>query len=85
MSFLCWLLGIYMFVLFARAILSFFPHLPEAMVPVVRVVFVLTEPLLRLFRPLIPPVRVGSIAFDVSFTLVFFLLIILRNVVCGAV
>lgn len=84
MGILCTLLGIYLLILFARAILSFFPRLPDGLIPVARVIFAATEPLLRIFRPLIPPVRAGNIALDVSFTLVFFLLIIIRGVVCSA-
>jgi YggT family protein len=78
----CALLKIYSLVLFARAIISWFPHLPDAMISVARVLFVLTEPVVRLFRPLLPPLRVGNLAMDMSFLLLVFLIILLQRVFC---
>lgn len=80
---MCLLLNIYMLVLFARAIISWFPHLPDALIPVARVLFVLTEPVARLFRPLLPPLRVGNLAMDMSFLLIVFLVILLQRVFCA--
>ncbi len=55
---------IYVFVLFARAILSWFPYSAESPLNGARrVVFTLTEPVLAPFRRIIPPIGM----FDVSF------------------
>lgn len=56
--------NLYVFVLLARAILSWFPYSPESPLNGVRkVVFTLTEPVLAPFRRLIPPIGM----FDASF------------------
>lgn len=69
--------------LFARVILSWVaPRLPESARPVVSFVFATTEPVLRIFRPLIPPLRVGMVALDLSILLVFILLGVVQNAVC---
>lgn len=68
-----------MAILFLRAILSWFPRLPEWARPVAHFCFVLTEPVVRLARPLIPPIRIGAMALDVSFILIFILLGLLRT------
>jgi YggT family protein len=82
------LLGLYWYILFAAVILSFviaYTRPPEWLHPIIRFVRSLTEPVLRIFRPLIPPIRVGSVALDVSIVLVFIILGILRAAVCGGV
>lgn len=80
--FLCVALYVYQLVLLARIILSWVPRVPEGARPLVGLIYTLTDPPLRLARPLIPPIRVGAIAFDVSILLVFFLLTLLQTVVC---
>ncbi|MGH8919069.1 MAG: YggT family protein [Acidimicrobiales bacterium] len=62
---------LYVFVLFARAVLSWFP--PSGNSPlngVRRVVFTLTEPVLAPFRRLIPPVGMLDISFMVAILVV---------------
>lgn len=68
---ICILLTIYAYLLFARLILSWFPRPPEALRPVYAFLFTITDPLLRLVRPLIPPLRVGMMALDLSPILIF--------------
>ena len=80
---ICLLLRIYTFVLFARLILSWFPQIPQGFRPVADILYKLTEPVLRLARPLIPPVRIGAGAMDFSPILVFVLLGIASQVVCS--
>lgn len=46
------------------------------------VLYELTEPVLRVARPLIPPVRMGGAALDLSPLLVFFVLFALQRVFC---
>ncbi|GAC1411562.1 MAG: hypothetical protein NVSMB57_06490 [Actinomycetota bacterium] len=79
----CELLLVYKWILIARMLTSWFPRPPDALRPVFRVLFILTEPVLRLVRPLIPPIRVGGGYMDVSPLLVFVLLIIAERVVCS--
>lgn len=55
---------IYVVILIVRAVLSWFPYDPSSSLnPFRRVVYQLTEPVLGLFRRIIPPVGM----FDVSF------------------
>jgi YggT family protein len=61
-------------------LLSWFPNPPEGLRPVYRILYDLTEPFLRIFRPLIPPVRMGGMAMDLSPLLAFLVLIVLQTV-----
>jgi YggT family protein len=77
---LCAFITVYLVVLAARAVLSWFPVRPgSAMASIASVLSDITEPVLRPFRSIIPPVGM----FDLSFMIVFFLLFILRTVVCN--
>lgn len=79
---LCWLLGAYLLVLLAHVILSWVPRPPDPLRPVVVGVRALTEPVLAPLRRLIPPIRLGSAALDVSILIVFFVLSIVRSAIC---
>jgi YggT family protein len=74
MQILANIVGLYLLVLFARAILSWFP--PPApgsfLATVQRVLFDMTEPVLAPVRRVIPPA--GFL--DISFMIVFFVLVI---------
>jgi YggT family protein len=62
---------IYVFVLFGRALLSWFPYSPSSPLnPIRRVVFTLTEPVLAPFRRIIPPVGMFDLSFIVAFIVV---------------
>jgi YggT family protein len=54
---------------------------PEWLYPIIRAVNAVTEPVLRPFRRLIPPLRIGSSALDVSILLVFLIVALLRGAV----
>ncbi|HVL90309.1 MAG TPA: YggT family protein [Actinomycetota bacterium] len=84
MAIVCLLLRIYTFVIFARLILSWFPQIPESIRPIATALYAVTEPVLRLARPLIPPVRIGMGAMDLSPILVFVVLGIISQAVCAA-
>lgn len=78
---LCNLLLVYLVILFGRAILSWFPIRPgTAMASVSSILHDLTEPLLAPLRRVVP--AAGMI--DLSFLVLFFAIVILRQVVCGA-
>lgn len=79
----CYVLQIYYWVIFARLIMSWFPSPPEGLRPVFSILYALTEPVLRLARPLIPPIRLGMAAMDISPLLVFVVLFLVQRVVCA--
>jgi YggT family protein len=81
---LCVILQVYSFLLFARLILSWFPSPPEALRPVYAFLFAITDPVLRLVRPLVPPLRVGMAALDLSPILIFIAITILVRVLVNA-
>ena len=80
MFLLCAFITVYMVVMAARAVLSWFPVRPgTAMASISMVLYEITEPVLAPVRRIIPPAGM----FDLSFIVVFFLLVILRQIVCS--
>ena len=77
----CAFITVYILVLMARAILSWFPPTSAGggLVTINRVLMDLTEPLLAPLRRVIPPAGM----FDLSFLVAVFALFILRTAVCG--
>jgi YggT family protein len=77
---LCALGNLYILVFYLRAVLSWFPISPgSALMPAVRILYRLTEPVLGLFRRFIPPAGV----FDLSFLVAIILLNVFVNaIVC---
>jgi YggT family protein len=79
-SILCTILGLYLLVLFARAVLSFFPIAPgSGLAGVARALYSITEPLLAPIRRVVPPLGI----FDTSFIVLVFIIIILQNSLCS--
>jgi YggT family protein len=79
-SVVCALLSVYLVVLVLRAVLSWFPvRSGGAMASINSVLFQLTEPLLAPLRRVIPPAGM----LDLSFIVLFFLVIIVQRVLCG--
>jgi YggT family protein len=77
---LCAFLTVYMVVMAARAVFSWFPVRPgTALASLNGVLYELTEPVLRPVRRIIPPAGM----FDLSFIVVFFVLVILRSIICA--
>lgn len=71
---------LYLVVLFARAIFSWFPYSPDSPLnPVRRVAETITEPVLAPFRRIIPPV--GGL--DLSFMVAFLVVLIIVTQVFG--
>jgi YggT family protein len=79
---ICLLLQLYYVVLIVRIILSWVPSLPEPVEPLARVVRALTDPLLIPLRRMIPPVRIGPGALDLSPLVLFFGISILTSLFC---
>jgi YggT family protein len=78
----CLLLNLYIYVLIARIILSWIPSLPEPLVPLARGLRMLTDPVLTPVRGLLPPVRIGVAALDLSPILVFLALSLVITFLC---
>jgi YggT family protein len=77
---ICALITVYIVVLFARAILSWFPMRQDsAIAPIYRILLDLTEPVLAPLRRVIPPAGM----FDLSFLVLTIGLFILRGIVCS--
>jgi len=77
---LCGLIQVYMLVLIARAVTSWFPVRPGSpFASVTRVLIDLTEPVLAPIRRVIPPAGM----FDLSFMVLFFGLVLVRGAICG--
>ena len=80
MVIICTILQIYVLILIARAVTSWFPVAPGGgFAQVVGVLHQLTEPVLAPFRRIIPPIGM----FDVSFIVVFILIELLSSLICG--
>lgn len=78
------ILTIFFYFLIAAVVLSWVVALtrpPEWLYPIIRLVNQVTEPVLRPFRRLIPPLRIGAAALDVSILLVFLIVALLRAAV----
>jgi YggT family protein len=83
MHLICWLIGAYMIVVLLRIVLSWFPISPGSpMVPVARVLSALTDPVMEPLRRLIPPVRMGAMALDLSPLILILGLSIVRGLIC---
>ncbi|HZU71606.1 MAG TPA: YggT family protein [Acidimicrobiales bacterium] len=81
MNILADILQIYVVILFARIILSYFPIGPgSALGPVVRALDAVTEPVLAPVRRAVPPVRMGSMGLDLSPIIVLVAISVIRGV-----
>jgi YggT family protein len=61
----------YVFVLIARALLSWIPARPgSALYRIVRALDTITEPVLRPIRRVVPPIRAGGMGIDLSIIIV---------------
>jgi YggT family protein len=77
---------IYVIVLIARALLSWFPvHAGSPLIGVVRVLDRLTEPVLAPIRRILPPIRAGGMAIDLSIIIAIIVVQIIRQIVLGYV
>ncbi|MCZ7536423.1 MAG: YggT family protein [Acidimicrobiia bacterium] len=80
MSLVCAFLTVYLVVLFARVVLSWFPvREGTVMAQVSTMLYEVTEPVIAPVRRVIPPAGM----FDLSFLVVSFGVIILRSILCG--
>lgn len=81
------LLLLYLLTLFARVILDWIPMFNRSWRPhgagliAAEIVYTITDPPIRLFRRLIPPLRIGPVALDLGFTLTMIIVLILMSIV----
>ena len=78
---------LYIFILFARLILDYIPLFNREWRPkgagliVAEIVYTITDPPIRFFRRLIPPLRIGTLSLDFGFALTMLIVLILMNIV----
>lgn len=89
MSIICFLLTAYFFILIASVILSWVAMarpLPSSgpARKVIDIIRALTEPVFRLVRGVLPPIRMGGMGLDLSPIIVFVVLGIVTRFVCRA-
>ena len=84
MVIVCGLLQLYVLLIVLRVVMSWFPVSPNgALETVAGFLYMLTDPVLGPLRRLLPPVRMGGMALDLSPIVAFFGLSVLRGVLCG--
>jgi YggT family protein len=78
---------VYMILIFARILLSWIPRIPYHPVSSAVIEFIqqVTDPYLRIFRRVIPPLGGGGFALDLSPIIGIIVLIIARGIVVGAI
>jgi YggT family protein len=83
MGIICWVLQVYVLVLFARIILSWFPMNPgSALAGIHDFLRRLTDPVLEPLRKLLPPIGAGGVAIDLSPLIVVLGVQILVRIIC---
>ena len=78
---------VYLVLIFIRILMSWIPRMPynRALNAVLTFVTDVTDPYLNLFRRILPPVRMGPGALDLSPIVATFVLIIVGEIVVGLV
>jgi len=80
-------LTLYVLVLIVRLVLEYIPMFnrswrpPGAGLVAAEIVYTITDPPIRFFRRLVPPLRIGSIALDFGFMLTMLSVFILMTIV----
>jgi YggT family protein len=79
----CTLLNLYLIVILVRIVFSWIPISEgSAFEGVANVFYLLTEPVLGPLRRILPPVRLGAMALDLSPLVVFIGIQVLRGFIC---
>ena len=82
--FICLLLNLYLFAIFGRVLLSWFPLNPHgAMATVAGFLYTVTDPVMKRVQRIIPAARFGGMAIDFSPVIVIFGIIILQRLLRG--
>jgi YggT family protein len=86
-----WALQLFLLALLIRVVFDylrmFSPNWrPKGIVmPIAEIIYTLTDPPLRFVRRFVPPLRLGPVALDLSFIVVFFVVQILARIVFIAI
>jgi YggT family protein len=84
MAIVCLALQLYVYVLFARVIFSWFPVSPgSALEGVYDFLRMVTEPVLGPLRRALPPLRIGGMGLDLSPLVALIGIQILHGIICG--
>jgi YggT family protein len=84
MEIVCLALWAYFIAIVARVLLSWIPISPHGvMATVAGFLYTITDPVLRPVRRLLPPVRAGNMAIDLSAMIVLVGGSILMGIICG--
>jgi|TARA_B100000749_G_scaffold267359_1_gene244218 YggT family protein len=80
----CSLIQLYVLLLVVRVVMSWFPISPNGPAETVAgFLYMVTDPVLVPLRRLLPPVRMGAMALDLSPIVAFFALTVLRGILCS--
>ena len=81
------LILVYLILIFIRIILTWIPRIPynPVLSSVIEFIQNVTDPYLRIFRRVIPPLGGGGFALDLSPIIAIFVLIIARSIIVGAI
>ncbi len=81
MSYVVDVLNLFLFVLLVRVVLSYVPAPPgSALASITRFFEAITEPVLRPVRRVVPPLRVGGAAVDMSPIIVWIAILIISRI-----
>ena len=81
MTIVCSLIQLYVLLLVVRVVMSWFPISPNGPAETVAgFLYMVTDPVLVPLRRLLPPVRMGAMALDLSPIVAFFGLSVLRSI-----
>ena len=81
MTIVCSLIQLYVLLLVVRVVMSWFPISPNGPAETVAgFLYMVTDPVLVPLRRLLPPVRMGAMALDLSPIVAFFGLSVLRGI-----
>ena len=84
MTIVCSLIQLYVLLLVVRVVMSWFPISPNGPAETVAgFLYMVTDPVLVPLRRLLPPVRMGAMALDLSPIVAFFGLSVLRGIICS--
>jgi YggT family protein len=82
MSLVCFALYLFMILIFVRIVLSWFPASEGLFMTIQRLVFNSTEWVMGPLRRVLPPVRLGAAALDLSPLVILLGITVLRSILC---
>ncbi len=82
MYILCLGLTAFTIILIVRVVFSWIPRPPEPLIPLVNATTTATDWAVLPLRKVIPPLRTGGVALDLSILVLFFGVSILRSLIC---